>query len=256
LVVEIPAEGVEPDEITKATMAQAEQLIDQKHTKRMMKLINKNKNGAKKYFQMLQKNGQANVHQYNTAIANLCRTSNEQRELISKMKTEGLHPDVVIFNTLINQLLYEGDKKAAQHVVDVEMPAEGVEPNEKTKATMAQADQLIGKKHTRQMMQLIKTNKNDAKKYFQMFQKNGQANVHHYNTAIANLCRTSNEQRELISKMKTEGLHPDLSTFTTLINQLLDEDDKKAAQHVVDVEMPAEGVEATNLNHYCRFLWV
>jgi hypothetical protein len=37
-------------------------------------------------------------------------------------------------------------KKAAQHVVDVEMPAEGVEPDEKTKATMAQADQLIDQK--------------------------------------------------------------------------------------------------------------
>ena len=129
---------------------------------------------------MLQKNGQANVHHYNTAIAHLCRTSNEQRELISKMKTEGLVPNVAtfnismthlcstsneqreliskmkteglvpnvfVFNTLIKKLLYEGDKIAAQHVVDVEMPAEGVEPDEKTKATMAQADQLISQKH-------------------------------------------------------------------------------------------------------------
>ena len=109
---------------------------------------------------------------------------------------------MVIITTLITQLLYEGDKKAAQHVVDVEMPAEGVEPEEKTKALMAQADQLIDKRHTKQMMKLIKTNKNDAKKYFQMLQKSGQANVIHYNTAIAHLCSTSNEQRELISKIK------------------------------------------------------
>jgi hypothetical protein len=39
---------------------------------------------------------------------------------------------VATFNTLIKQLLYEGDKIAAQHVVDVEMPAEVVEPDEKT----------------------------------------------------------------------------------------------------------------------------
>ena len=100
----------------------------------MMKLIKTDKNGAKKYFQVLQKNEQASVFQYNTAIAHLCRTSNEQRELLSKMKTEGLHPNVVIFTTLIKQLLYEGDKKAAQHVVDVEMPAEGVEPDERIKS--------------------------------------------------------------------------------------------------------------------------
>ena len=35
---------------------------------------------------------------------------------------------------MINQLLNEGDIKAAQHVVDEEIPAEGVEPNEKTGA--------------------------------------------------------------------------------------------------------------------------
>ena len=114
----------------------------------MMKLIKTNKNDdAKQYFQMLQESGQATVFHYNIAIAHLCSTSNEQRELISKMKTEGLVPDVFAFNTLIKKLLYEGDKIAAQHVVDVEMPAEGVEPNERTKATMAQADQLISQKH-------------------------------------------------------------------------------------------------------------
>ena len=94
----------------------------------MMKLIKTDKNDAKQYFQMLQKNGQATVIHYSIAMTNLCSTSNEQRELLSKMKTEGLHPNVVTFTTLIKQPLYEGDKKAAQHVVDVEMPAEGVEP--------------------------------------------------------------------------------------------------------------------------------
>ena len=97
-------------------------------------------------------------------------------------------------NKLIKQPLNNGDKK-------------GVEPNEKTKATMAQADQLISKRHANQMMKLIKTNKyDDAKQYFQMLQKSGQANVFHYNIAITYLCSTSNEKRELISKMKTEGL--------------------------------------------------
>ena len=94
---------------------------------------------AKKYFHVLQKNRQANVIHYNIAIAHLCSTSNEKRELISKMKTEGLVLNVFVFNTLIKQLLYEGDKKAAQHVVDVEMPAEGVEPNKTTKSTMVLA---------------------------------------------------------------------------------------------------------------------
>ena len=198
--------GVEPNEKPKATMAQTDQLISKRHANQMMEFIKTNKyDDAKKYFHVLQKNRQANVIHYSIAITYLCSTSNEKRELISKMITEGLHPNVVTFNTLINQLLYEGDKIAAQHVVDVEMPAEGVEPDEKTKATMAQADQLIGQKHTNQMMEFIKTNKyDDAKQYFQMLQKSGQANIFHYNIAITYLCSTSNEKRELISKMKTE----------------------------------------------------
>jgi hypothetical protein len=77
----------------------------------MMKLIKTNKyDDAKQYFQMLQKSGQAHVFHYNIAITYLCSNSNEKRELISKMKTEGLVPDVATFNTLIKQLLYEGDK--------------------------------------------------------------------------------------------------------------------------------------------------
>ena len=137
----------------KANRTTADQWISKNHTNQMMKLIQTNKNDdAKQYFQMLQKNGQATVFQYSTAIAHLRRTSKEKRDLISKMKTEGLHPDVFTFTTLIKQLLYEGDKKAAQHVVDVEMPAEGVEPDERIKATMAQADQWISKTHTNQMI--------------------------------------------------------------------------------------------------------
>jgi len=79
--------------------------------------------------------------------------------------------------------------------------------DKKTKATMAQANQLINKKRTNQMMKLIKTNKyDDAKQYFQMLQKSGQADVFHYNIAIAHLCSTSNEKRKLIRKKKTERL--------------------------------------------------
>jgi hypothetical protein len=140
--------GVEPNEKPIATMAQTDQLrkISKRNTDQMMKLIKTNKyDDAKQYFQMLQKSGQANVFHYSIAIAYLRSTSNEKRELMRKMKTEGLVPNVFVFNTLIKQLLYEGDIKAAQHVVDVEMPAEGVEPDEITKATMAQADQLLVK---------------------------------------------------------------------------------------------------------------
>ena len=57
------------------------------------------------------------------------------------------------------------------------------------------------------MKKLIKANKyDDAKQYFQMLQKSGQADIFHYSFAITYLCSTSNEKRKLIRKKKTERL--------------------------------------------------
>jgi hypothetical protein len=58
------------------------------------------------------------------------------------MKQNGVMPDVAHFTQLIYKLLSDGDLVAAQHVYGIEMPAAGIEPNERTINTMARAEKL------------------------------------------------------------------------------------------------------------------
>ena len=58
------------------------------------------------------------------------------------MKQNGDVLNVVHFNQLIQNLLFDGDIDAAQHVYDVEMPAAGIAPNRRTRKTIARAPKL------------------------------------------------------------------------------------------------------------------
>ena len=159
---EMPAAGVEPDERTLGIMAGADKLLSRKHTREMMK----------------------------------CKTSDDRREYMAQMKADGCLPNVYQFNVLIKQLLYEGKKEEAQRVIDEEMPAAGVEPNERIFETMARADELLSSKHTTEMMK----------------------------------CKTSNEKREYMSQMKADGCLPGVYQFNVLLKQLLYEGKKGEAQ--------------------------
>ena len=100
------------------------------------------KNIARKYFKTLQQKKTANATHYGWAMKELCETSDEMRGLMESMKQNGIVPNVVHFTQFISNLLHDGDLVAAQHVYDVDMPAARIEPNDRTKKTMAQADKL------------------------------------------------------------------------------------------------------------------
>ena len=128
------------------------------------------------------------------------------------MKADGCLPAVYQFGVLIQQLLYEGKKEEAQRIIDVEMPAAGVEPNERILGTMAKAAVLVNQKHTREMKK----------------------------------CKTSDAIRDYMSQMKAGGVLPTVIHFNVLIYQLLREGKRVEAQRVVGEEMPAVGVKPTN----------
>ena len=87
-------------------------------------------------------------------------------------------PDVSTFNQVINTLLHNGDIDAAQHVYDVDMPAAGIEPNDRTKETMARADELASKGRTMKLTNMLKKQGKDAaRQEFEEMQKNGHADA-------------------------------------------------------------------------------
>ena len=50
----------------------------------------------------------------------------------TEMPAGRVEPDVVTFNTLVNQLMIEDDAAAARRVVEEEMSAAGVQPDDRT----------------------------------------------------------------------------------------------------------------------------
>ena len=90
---------------------------------------------------------------------------------MSQMTADGGVPNVNQFNVFIHQLLCEGKKEEAQRVMDEEMPAAGVEPDERILQYMAKADTLLSRKHTTNMKK----------------------------------CETSDDQREYMLQMKADG---------------------------------------------------
>ena len=47
-----------------------------------------------------------------------------------------VEPNVVTFNTLVSQLMFEGDVAGARRVVEEDMPAAGVKPDDRTLETL------------------------------------------------------------------------------------------------------------------------
>merc|ERR1712166_345523 len=93
---------------------------------------------ADEFFELLKANGVANVFHlwHDRLMATHCDTSAEQRSMMEEMAAAGVQPDVVTYNILANKLMFEGKYQEARAVVDTEMPAAGVEPNDRTKSVL------------------------------------------------------------------------------------------------------------------------
>ena len=63
----------------------------------------------------------------------------------TEMPAARVEPDVVTFNTLVVQLMVEGDAAGAQRVVEEEMPAAGVQPDDRTLETLNRPEDKLRK---------------------------------------------------------------------------------------------------------------
>ena len=212
-------------------------------------LTEQGKVSARKYFKRMQQDEVANAAHYGWAMKELCQSSDEKRALMESMKQNGVLPNVTTFNQLIYNLMHDGAHVVAQHVYDVDMPAAGIEPSDRTISMMVRADELASKGRTVKLTNILKQHgKVDAaRQVFEEMQKSGHADGFQYGWALRHLCKSSDEMRVLIKSMKQHGVVPNVAIFTQLITTLLHDGDVVAAQHVFDVEMPAAGIEPDDI---------
>merc|ERR1712195_134505 len=77
----------------------------------------------------------ADIYQWNL-MRRLCETSAEQRSMMGDMTEAGVNPDCATYTILAKQLMFEGRLDEARAVVETEMPAAGIEPNDRTHALL------------------------------------------------------------------------------------------------------------------------
>jgi pentatricopeptide repeat protein len=147
-----------------------------------------------------------------------------------------------MFSTLVIQLVFEGDAAGARRVVEEEMPAAGVQPDDQTLETLQKPE--LGKMRARKLQRLISAG--DAAAAHDLMDKlkdSGTANVVHF-TIMLRVCADSTEMRHVIgTEMPAARVEPDVATFNHLISRLMVEGDAAGARRVVEEEMPAAGVK-------------
>ena len=173
-----------------------------------------------------------------TVMLKACYGSDQQRDLIERTMPEaGVEPDVFVYTTLVGQLMVEGDREAAEKVVEEEMPAAGVVPNDRTAATLALSGDTLSIRRTQFLNHCIRKGGDEATAaawtLLEKLVERREADVFQFNTMLK-ACHDSDQQRELIDVMKKKaGIMPNAPMFNALISGLLIEGDREAAVKVV-----------------------
>ena len=192
----------------------------------------------------LKVNGKANAIQFTTMLLASDDSGEMRRVIETEMPAAGLKPNVVTFNTLVSQLVFEGDLAGARRVVEKDMPAAGVEPDDRTLKTLNLSEHELSKMRTSSLRDLLKAGDvESARALMDKLKDNGKADVMQFTTMLL-ACEDSGEMRRVIeTEMPAVGLKPNVVTFNTLVRKLVFEGDLAGARRVVEKEMPAAGVK-------------
>jgi len=162
------------------------------------------------------------------------------------MAAAGVQPNVVTYTTLATKLMFEGNVEEARAVVETEMPAAGVEPNDRTQSVLERPEEVWSRMRTKHLQDLLKTNTPEARQRAQVFFEgltvSRVADSFQCNVMLTH-CDTSAEQRSVVEQMAAAGVQPNVVTYTTLATKLMFEGNVEEARAVVETEMPAAGVE-------------
>merc|ERR1712028_71197 len=117
--------------------------------------------------------------------------------MMEEMAAAGVQPNAVIYNKLASQLMFEGNAEEARAVVEREMPAAGVEPDDRTQSVLEKPEDDLSRMRTKHLQDLLKRNTPEARQRAQVFFEgltaSKVADVFQYNLMVTH-CDTSAEQ--------------------------------------------------------------
>ena len=121
-------------------------------------------------------------------------------------------------------------------MVETEMPAAGIVPNDRTHSVFEKTEEVWSRMRTKRLQDLAKTGTPEATQqaqtFFKVLKVNGVANAFHW-TLMQKLCDTGAEQQVMMEEMAAAGVQPSVMTYTKLVNQLMFEGNIEEARDVV-----------------------
>ena len=242
--MEMPSAAIIPTKHTESLLVQPELKWSKMRFDQLQGFIKSNAvELADECFEILKANGVANVFEW-TLMQGLCDTSVERCRMIKEMAEAGVKPSVMTYTNLAKQLMIEGKYQEARAVVEMQMPAAGIMPDDRTHAVFEKPEEVWSRMRTKHLQSLLNRGtpeaKQQAEEFFEVLKVNGVADSFHW-TLMQKLCDTSVEQRVMMEEMVVAGVEPDAMTYNTLVQQMAFEGNFEAARAVVETEMPTAG---------------
>ena len=254
---DMEAAGIRPDAQTWKLIDSEAVEVDRMRSHHLSKLLScghqAEYEAAWDFFEGLVAKKKASRHQFNLMMKQACRSSEEQQHLLEVIMSEaGVKPGATAFNTLITQLIIEGDKILAHKIIKETMPASKIKPDNYTLKCFDVETQDLDDMRLQHLSKLMSHNGDFgvevAWNIFHKLVKRKQASINLFNLMLTKACHSSNEQQRLIDvDMPQANIIPDATTHITLVKQLLIEGNVILARKIVSKEMPASGIKP-NLN--------
>ncbi|KAK3262563.1 hypothetical protein CYMTET_28588 [Cymbomonas tetramitiformis] len=238
---EMQAAGVEADGYTKNVLGMTSELAAKINQGRLKQLLQRREiSKAWMLFNQLERDGAADEHLY-TMMLKACDNSTQVLKLKQRMQTNGISQCVMVYNALMRSLMLEGRAAEAGEVLK-EMQAAGVEADEDTRRALGMTSEVVSKQNSTALNMLIHQGEiGKAWRHFDQILRVGSASIFQYNIMMK-ACRDSTQAKELIQKMRSDGISCDANSYLNLIKILMRESRAAEARQVLK-EMQARGVK-------------
>ena len=123
-----------------------------------------------------------------------CGTGAKQRSMLEEMTKAGMQPVAASYNTLASRMMLEGKYREARAVLETEMPAAGVLPDDYTHLVFERSEEVWSKMRAQQLRDHLKEGtpegRQTAHTFFEGLKNAGAANEYHRSLMLKH-CDTS-----------------------------------------------------------------